>query len=506
MSDIILGKEKVLGEKSATTSYRSIFKATSLFGGVQFWKILIMIVQTKFVAVLLGPSGMGIKGLYSSAISLILCITAMGLSNSAVRDVSLAYGSGDSKRVSHVIAVVRKLVWITGFLGMFTVIAMSPLLSKITFGCYSYIIPFIILSSSLLLSQLTTGQNVLLQGLRKLTYLAKAGVVGSLIGLFITVPLFYLLKTNGIVPALVLDSLALFLIARYYAQKVKIEKTDVSFKEAIHDGKGMIGLGLVMTYNSMLVYGTSYILRVFITQSTGVSDVGLFNAGFAVMNTYVGLIFTAMATDYYPRLAAVSNDNNICKTIINQQMVVAILIIVPLMLFFLPIAPFAIIAIYSGEFLPIVSFIQWSSLGVCLKAISWSISFYFIAKGDKKTFAINETTINIVGLIMNIFGYKFWGITGLGISSCVNHTIYVILVYMMAHYKYGFCILSSVKKIIAIMMICLFILFLLLSIWKEWWVYVPAAFIVIIGSLYAYKELSTRLGINLTVVRSMLKK
>ena len=58
-------------EQNQTSSYRSIFKATSLFGGVQVYQILISVIKSKFVAVLLGPEGMGIQGLYQSAIQLI---------------------------------------------------------------------------------------------------------------------------------------------------------------------------------------------------------------------------------------------------------------------------------------------------------------------------------------------------------------------------------------------------------------------------------------------------
>ena len=51
-------------------NYRSIFKATSLFGGVQVYQILIQIIKSKFVAVLLGPAGVGIMGLYQSGLQL----------------------------------------------------------------------------------------------------------------------------------------------------------------------------------------------------------------------------------------------------------------------------------------------------------------------------------------------------------------------------------------------------------------------------------------------------
>ena len=41
-------------------SYKQSLKATSLFGGVQIFNILIQIIRSKFAAVLLGPEGMGV--------------------------------------------------------------------------------------------------------------------------------------------------------------------------------------------------------------------------------------------------------------------------------------------------------------------------------------------------------------------------------------------------------------------------------------------------------------
>ena len=52
-------------------SYRQIMKATSLFGGVQVFQIIIAVVRSKFVAILLGPSGMGIVGLLTSTTGLV---------------------------------------------------------------------------------------------------------------------------------------------------------------------------------------------------------------------------------------------------------------------------------------------------------------------------------------------------------------------------------------------------------------------------------------------------
>lgn len=486
-------------ENNETSSYRSIFKATSLFGGVQLWKILITIVQTKFVALILGPGGMGIKGLYTSATSLIQSITAMGLSNSAVRDVSEANGTGDIKRVSYVVAVLRKLVWITGLLGMITVIVLSPILSKTTFEDYSYTIPFIILSVTLLLSQLTAGQNVILQGTRRLKYLAKAGIIGSIVSLVITVPFYYLWGVKGIVPTMVLESLSLFVLARHFSKKVKTEQVKVPIKEALKEGREMMSLGLVMTYNSMLVLGCSYVVRIFISRTGGVADVGLSNAGFAVVNTYVGLIFSAMTTDYYPRLAAVSRDNEKCSQVVNQQTEVALLIIGPMLLFFLLIAPWAVIALYSQKFLPIVGYMKWAALGVVFKTISWAISYQFIAKGDKKTFAINETAINIISLVVKIGFYYLWGITGLGISFLVIFFIYTLMVYRVAHKKYGYNMSHEVRLILLIQLICLIPVFLMQYLWHSGWSYLPSAIIMLVGCYYSFRKLNKMLNLKETL-------
>ena len=76
-------------------SYRSLIKSTSIFGGVQFFKIIIAIVKSKIIALLLGPTGLGVLGLFNTTIGLITSITNFGLSTSAVKDIAAASESGD---------------------------------------------------------------------------------------------------------------------------------------------------------------------------------------------------------------------------------------------------------------------------------------------------------------------------------------------------------------------------------------------------------------------------
>jgi O-antigen/teichoic acid export membrane protein len=98
-------------------SYASIIKATTLFGGVKVVQIIISIIRSKIIAVLLGPSGMGISGLITSTTDMISSLTGFGLRTSGIRDVSQAYSSGDETRKNTIITVVRYLILLTGMSG-----------------------------------------------------------------------------------------------------------------------------------------------------------------------------------------------------------------------------------------------------------------------------------------------------------------------------------------------------------------------------------------------------
>lgn len=330
-----------------TQSYRSIFKSTSLFGGVQVYNILLSIIKTKFIAVLLGTTGMGIMGLYQSTICLIQGFTNFGLEQSAVRDVSAANVSGCTEKITHIVAVIQKLVWITGLLGMLSMLVFASYWSKLTFGNNDYTIPFILLSIVLLLNQISAAQKVILQGMRKLSYLAKSSAIGATVGLIVSVPLYYWLGIKGIVPTLILTAFTTLLITWYYVSKVKVKKEKVTIKQAVVDGQVIMKMGATMALSNIMTMCISYLLRWFIRTQGGIDDVGLFAAGFTIINTYTGLVFTAMATDYYPRLAAVNKNIEKGNTIINHQIEIAILIVAPLIALCIVFMPLFVRLIYS---------------------------------------------------------------------------------------------------------------------------------------------------------------
>ena len=428
-------------------------KATSIFGGVQVFNIIIALIRSKFVAVLLGPAGMGVMGLLQSTLSLVGAATNFGLGSSAVRDISEANGTGDQQKIKLTVSVFRKLIWLTGLLGMVLTIALSPLLSKLTFGSYDYTFAFMALAVTLLINQLASGQLVLLQGLRKIKWLAKASIYGSACGLLVSVPLFYFFGIQGIVPSIIITALALFAVQYWFAHKVKIDGVMLSFKEAVQQGKPMLKLGFVLSLSGLITVAASYIIRIFISNTGGVEDVGFYNAGFTMIGTYVGMIFTAMGTDYFPRLSAVSHNNTETTKMINEQSEIAILIISPILIIFLVFIKWIIIIFYSEQFQPVNTMLLWMALGMLFKAGSWAIGYVMLAKGDGKTFFYSELTANLYMLVLNIAGYYYFGLEGLGISFLIGYILIYVQVYVIAHYTYHFRFSTNFYNIMVMQMI-----------------------------------------------------
>ena len=485
------------------SSYKSIFKATSLFGGVQFYQILIQIVKSKFVAVLLGPVGVGIMGMYQSGLYLVQQLSSMGLAQSAVRDVSEAAGSSDTLRIARTIMVVRKLVFFTGLFGLIIVACCSPLLSKASFGNYDYTIPFILLSLTLLIDQLSAGQKVLLQGMRRLKDLAKCTAFGVTFGLVTSVPLYYWLGIDGIVPTLILNSVCSLILSWLYSRKIKIEKVQVTPRQTIAQGKQMLVMGVSMSLGGIFASIVSYAIRGFIQGNGGLEQVGLYQAGFVIMTTYVGMVMNAIATDYYPRLASINKDNAKCCIAVNQQGEIASMILAPMLTVCLIFMPFVLKILYSDSFLLANEYISWACLGMMLRLGAWVISFLFVAKAESKIFIKLELSANLYYLAFSLLGYKYLGLTGLGIAFALEYFVYFMQCYLIARRRYGFRFSNSFIRCYGCQLLLVVLSLVVVMIFDGWLKYMIGCFVILISCFLGVRGLDERINLLVFIKKKM---
>src|ERR1700741_1667952 len=98
-------------------SYGQILKSSAIVGGSSVLNIGFGIVRTKAMALLLGPAGIGLLGLYGSIADLARCLAGLGINSSGVRQIAEAVGTGDSHRVACTVTTLRRVAFYTGGLG-----------------------------------------------------------------------------------------------------------------------------------------------------------------------------------------------------------------------------------------------------------------------------------------------------------------------------------------------------------------------------------------------------
>lgn len=476
------------------SGYRTILKGTAIFGGVQVFNIVINLIRGKLVALFLGPEGMGIFFLLTSSSNTIQQFSSLGLNLSIVREVSQASGNKESNYLSRLIVIVRRLLYCSATIGAIITVIFSSELSKWAFGNIEYRWHFICLSIVVFFTTLSNGELSILQGVKFLKRIAFASIVGAFVGLFIGVPLYYFYRYDGIVPSMIILSIVVFVFYRYHSSKISVSTVVVSWFGMLPLVRKMVSLGMVMMIATLLGTLSNYLLNAYISNYGSIEDVGLYQAANSITNQYVGLVFTAMSLDFFPRLSAICSDNNKVRMLVNQQSEVVLLIVAPLVLLLIVTSPLVIRLLLTKSFISLIPVIRWFSLGLFFKAIAFPMSYISFSKGDRKTFFWLEGVASIYVLGLNVMFYHFWGVEGIAISFCLLSFFSCFLYSIVTRKLYNFYHDSTFLRLVVIVSLFIFSTFLFSYVSNSMISYFGMVLLLIVCTLFCLRKLSIKTG------------
>ena len=479
---------------SNTDSYLHILKYISLFGGVQVLNVLIGIVRNKFVAMLLGPQGVGLISLFNSTTKLISDSTNFGISMSAVRNISEDYDKNNDEKLTEDIALVRSWSLLAALLGFFICIFLSPLLSRYTFAWDGHTLHFILLSPCVVLTALAGGELAILKGVRKLRALAAISVYNVLGALVLTVPLYYFFGNAAIVPSLVLMALVQLLLTIMVSRRLYPFR--VSFQKAFLDkGWGMIRLGTAFVFAGILGSGADLIIRSYLNNVSDIATVGFYNSAIMMTMVYAGMIFSAMETDYFPRLSGANNLKFTFNQIVNRQIEVTLLLISPLLTFFLLFLPQLILFLYSDKFLPALSMAQVLVLAMYVRAIRLPVEYIPLAKGDSKSYLLLEGLYDIFLVLLVLLGFWKWGLFGAGLGIAGAGLLNLVCVYGYAYARYGYRLSSSVMRYAALHFSIGLLVLLCVRSDDEWMRWGVASLLCVVSTIVSLRVMKAKSGL-----------
>lgn len=425
-------------------AYSHILKYTSLFGGVQGLAIIVGIVRNKLVALILGPDGMGLVSLFNSTIKLVSDSTSFGLSMSAVKNISEAYNRTDGAAVQHAVRLVRSWSLFAALLGMLVCVLFCTLLNKWTFSWGDHTLHFLLLSPVVGLMAITSGETAILKGCRQLRPLALISLCCVVLALVCSVPIYYELGQAGIVPSLVLFALMQCLATVYFSFRMFPPSFSVS-KNLLGEGGSMIRLGIAFVLAGVLGSGAEFVVRSYLNNTGQLTVVGLYNAGYVMTMTYAGMVFSAMETDYFPRLSGIPELGVRLNQVVNRQVEVSLLLVSPLLVFFMVSLPILLPLLYSGRFLPVLDMMKVVVLAMYFRAVTLPIEYIALSRSDSHAYLFLEAIYDVGFAGFVILGFQYLGLWGTGLGLLAANVVNFVMVIAYTRWRYHYKVSREVK-------------------------------------------------------------
>ncbi|MGR9200923.1 O-antigen translocase [Rhizobium leguminosarum] len=422
----------------SSQTYTQILKSTMLMGGSSLVNVALSIVRNKAMAVLLGPEGVGLMGLYGSILDIAQAIAGLGVGSSGVRQIAEAAGTDDAEMIARSATVLRRISIVLGLLGALLLAALAFPISNFTFGDYQHAGGIALLSLAIFFRLVSAGQTALIQGLRGIADLARINVLAGLIGTAVSIPLIYLFGLQAIAPSLVVIAAASILPTWWYSRRICPHPSPMPTRQFGREVSALLRLGFVFMASGLLTFGAAYAIRLIVLKEGGVMAAGLYQAAWGLGGLYAGFILQAMGTDFYPRLTAAAENNAECNRLVNEQAEISMLLAGPGLLGTLTLAPLMMSLFYSAEFHGAVDLLRWICLGMMLRIISWPMGFIVVAKRTQAIFFWTEVAAAVVHVGLAWLFVSLLGTQGAGMAFFCLYVWHSILIYVIVRKLTGF--------------------------------------------------------------------
>lgn len=431
---------------SATSTLTArVLKALSVFGSLEVINMACAVVRTKLVALWIGAAGVGVISLFNSTMEMLRQVLLLNLRTGAVRDIAAADEAGRGA----VCKATTRLGLIIGIVSSIIVAALSPLLSRVTFGTYDYTWAFAVLSLTMFASAVADSRRAVLQGLARLRSLAVASLWGGVVSTVVAVPMFYCRRMDAIVPVLLVFSFvtSAFLIV----QPTGLAPSKYRRAELTAPMKSIIRFGGYITVAIGFTLLADYALRVYLNASASIEAVGRFQAGYTVVNSYVGIIFTAITMEFYPRLAAVASRRRRAEVIVAHEITIVQWILLPVVIVFLSADQLIVRVLYSESFIDAVEYMSPAIVGVMLRGSSWCMSYVMLANSDGRAYVVTEVASSLLMLGLSIALWQGYGFAGLGAAYLIQYIVYAAMTYGVCRVRYRMRMPVAVVRLIVAM-------------------------------------------------------
>jgi PST family polysaccharide transporter len=409
---------------------RKILKSSVWIGGSTVFSFVAGLIRTKVVAMLLGPAGVGLVGIFANFGGNLSAVSCWGIWTSGVRTISAA-PEGEKARKSAAVGIFgRRLVW----LGLALAVITCWPVTFATFASAEYLTDMLIVGLTAPLVVATGIWTARLQAYGHLRALAQVQVLSSLLGLLLGVPVIWTLGAKGIAPSLLLAALLLAVFTWRFA--AKLCPVDSATRVEDQDQRDLVKLGVAFMAIAFMGQLAAYGTRLILVQQLGIEAAGHYQAAAAIAGSLPGLVVSAMGTGFFPQVAAAA-DETASRRLVDRQIEVGVMLGLPALVILVGAGGFCLHLLYARTFDAALPVLAWMTWGILFRLLSWPMTYWLMARGSSKAVILAEGFSCAFSVLLPLVLIPILGLAGAGLAFCLGHAIYAFTLVAVSRRRSG---------------------------------------------------------------------
>lgn len=446
---------------------KTLAKNTVILASPKVLKFFVGLVKTKFIAVFLGVTGLGIIDQLTNTVVQIRRLSLSFLPDGMVK--LIAQQNAEEINLGKIASIIKTYFIMVIPLAFFMTALGYLFADEITlyiFGDSKYKIYFLIGFTALPITIFSTSFRAFLKAYKEIKSFAFAEIIIIIINLIIFVPLVYYYKIMGGVIYSALSFFVTLVVILYVVRKNVFKKYNITFnavREAVLSKKyykelmAFIGVGVVA--------GSFRVFEIIATRAIVVDDLGIDQLGVYAPITkwgslFVGFILPSIFTYLYPRLSE-AKDNMDIISVVNDVIRLLTFVILPFIIIGISTREWIIPLFYSKDFMEATIYLPYHFSALLM--VVWSTIFeqIFAPTGRLRVFLIFVIVINTISLALVYYLVPIVGLYGFMARFTIIPILTLIVYVLFWKREIKFSLKMENVKVVLYALFCCVILLLM---------------------------------------------
>jgi O-antigen/teichoic acid export membrane protein len=419
-------------------------------GGAGLLGQIIGILTNKILAVVMGPAGVGVYGLYRQLLDTVGGLIAIGSSGGLVQGLSSTEGEARLRRLKAAIMLNGIAILLTAFV----LVVMAPVIAEKYFIRADPRIEAAVawLSVPMALIQVASMMWNLVGISRSFNWLAVIMVTPAVAALVVAYPLAQLAAADDqwgylgllIVPPAVQIVLAVPIIHRLgWLREIRAA---VGVKAARADYRHFFR----MHGTAVLAYAVSFVMFMvlppMIVVNYGLDANGYFRVAWVLGVNNLSILLGSIAAYLYPVMSGAKTEEE-RRQLFDDAAAVMFMLAVPLIAGLILFQPLVIRILFSSAFLPAIDMLHWMLLGSYFKVAQWLFLNVSTTRAHMTLYTVTETGLYLSLLAIGLLAVSLpagqgpipWltGIEGIGFAYFATYVVITAVTLYVTWKQYG---------------------------------------------------------------------